>query len=90
MRIPTVTDHLNDDLQGIYSFTPDDAGKPKRPKEIPSPGKEPETTPSEEPEPNIWPQKTPEINPGKEPRTTPPTAPPEVPPPPSFRQLVNP
>ena len=56
--------------------------KPKKPSEIPQPGKDPETVPSEEPEPETWPRKEPEITPGKEPLTTPPDAPPEIPEPP--------
>lgn len=61
--------------------------KPKKPSEIPQPGKDPETVPSEEPEPDTWPRKEPEITPGKEPLTTPPGAPPEVPAPPQG--LIN-
>jgi len=53
--------------------------RPKKPNEIPQPGKEPETTPEVEPEPNMWPRKEPEIQPGKEPLTAPPDAPLEVP-----------
>jgi hypothetical protein len=53
--------------------------KPKKPNEIPQPGKDPETVPSEEPEPITWPKKEPETTPGKEPLTTPPSAPPEIP-----------
>jgi hypothetical protein len=56
--------------------------KPKKPNEIPQPGKNPETIPTEEPEPRVWPRKEPEIQPGKEPLTVPPTAPPDVPVPP--------
>ena len=56
--------------------------KPKRPSEIPQPGKDPETVPSEEPEPATWPKKEPEITPGKEPLTTPPGPQPEIPSPP--------
>lgn len=56
--------------------------KPKKPSEIPQPGKDPEIVPPEEPEPSTWPKKEPEITPGKEPLTTPPEAPPEIPEPP--------
>jgi hypothetical protein len=63
-----------------------DDSKPKKPNEIPQPGKNPESVPSEEPEPEIWPRKEPEIQPGKEPLTAPPITPPEVPEPP---QTIN-
>jgi hypothetical protein len=56
--------------------------KPKKPNEIPSPGKNPETDPTPEPEPSVWPRREPEIQPGKEPLTTPPSKPMEIPPPP--------
>ncbi len=56
--------------------------RPKKPCEIPQPGKEPETTSAEEREPDVWPRKQPEIQPGKEPLTSPPGAPLEVPEPP--------
>ncbi len=56
--------------------------KPKKPSEIPQPGKNPETVPAEEPEPKVWPRKEPEINPGKEPLTIPPSKPLEIPAPP--------
>src|SRR5688572_24110195 len=56
--------------------------KPRKPSEIPQPGKDPETIPSEEPEPATWPKKEPEITPGKEPLTTPPGPQPEIPSPP--------
>lgn len=56
--------------------------KPKRPNEVPVPGKNPEIIPAEEPEPNTWPKKNPEIQPEKEPLTVPPVTPPEVPKPP--------
>jgi len=59
------------------------SAKPKKPGEIPTPGKNPEIIPSEEPEPITWPNKEPEIQPEREPLTTPPSAPPEVPKPPS-------
>lgn len=65
-----------------HPLSPSMDAKPKKPNEIPQPGKNPETIPSEEPEPNTWPRKEPEIQPGKEPLTIPPTAPPEVPKPP--------
>ncbi|HEY0742059.1 MAG TPA: hypothetical protein VGD40_11385 [Chryseosolibacter sp.] len=65
---------------GRETFTrPYDRAKPKKPNEIPQPGKNPETIPSEEPEPNVWPRKEPEIQPEREPLTVPPTAPPEIP-----------
>ena len=51
--------------------------KPKKPSEIPQPGKDPETVPSEEP--STWPKREPEITPGKEPLTTPPGPQPEIP-----------
>ena len=53
--------------------------KPKKPNEIPVPGKSPEIIPAEEPEPGVWPKKEPEIQPEKEPLTIPPTPPREVP-----------
>jgi hypothetical protein len=53
--------------------------KPKKPNEIPVPGREPETIPAEEPGPGVWPKKEPEIQPEREPLTIPPTSPPEVP-----------
>ncbi|MFZ6012154.1 MAG: hypothetical protein ACOYXT_17565 [Bacteroidota bacterium] len=52
---------------------------PKKPTEIPYPGKNPETIPTEEPQPGVWPKKEPEIQPEHEPLTVPPTAPPEIP-----------
>jgi hypothetical protein len=64
-------------------------GKPKKPSEIPQPGKDPETVPSEEPEPATWPKKEPEITPGEEPLTTPPGAPPEIPAPPQGPMTSN-
>jgi hypothetical protein len=63
--------------------------KPKRPTEVPVPGKNPEIIPAEEPEPNTWPKKNPEIQPEKEPLTVPPTAPPEVPKPPESAMNVS-
>ncbi len=63
-------------------------GGPKKPSEIPQPGKDPETIPSQEPEPNVWPRKEPEIQPGREPLTTPPTAPPDVPKPPDSYSIA--
>ncbi len=54
-------------------------GNPKKPNEIPVPGKTPETIPAEEPEPGVWPKKESEIQIGREPLTVPPTAPPELP-----------
>jgi hypothetical protein len=80
MKISSSTDQ-----SGVYDFATSDAGKPKKPTEVPSPGKAPETNPSEEPEPVTWPRKTPEILPGKEPQTIP-SGPPEIPPPPDFHQ----
>jgi len=56
--------------------------KPRKPNEIPQPGKDPEIIPSEEPEPITWPKKVPEITPGEEPLTTPPATRPEIPEPP--------
>jgi hypothetical protein len=56
--------------------------KPKKPNEIPVPGKNPETIPTPEPEPGTWPKKEPEIQPEREPLTVPPTSPPEIPKPP--------
>ena len=61
------------------------SAKPKKPGEIPTPGKNPEIIPSEEPEPITWPKKEPEIQPEREPLTNPPSAPPEVPTPPSSK-----
>jgi hypothetical protein len=63
---------------GAYTFSLTGA-KPKKPNEIPVPGKDPEITPTEEPEPGVWPKKEPEIQPEKEPLTIPPTPPREVP-----------
>jgi len=56
--------------------------KPKKPNEIPMPGKNPETIPTPVPEPGVWPKKEPEIQPEREPLTVPPTPPPEMPKPP--------
>ena len=58
------------------------AQTPKKPNEIPVPGKDPETIPAPEPEPGVWPKKEPEIQPEREPLTIPPTPPPEIPKPP--------
>jgi hypothetical protein len=66
--------------QGQLGLTED--AKPKKPNEIPYPGKNPETVPTEEPEPGVWPRREPEIQPEREPLTIPPTAPPEIPAPP--------
>jgi hypothetical protein len=55
------------------------SSKPKKPNEIPLPGKDPEIIPAEEPDPGVWPKKEPEIQPEKEPLTIPPTPPREVP-----------
>lgn len=72
---------LRDMLHPFFGERPA-AAKPKKPGEIPQPGKDPETEPAEEPEPRVWPGKEPEIMPGREPLTVPPSAPPDVPPPP--------
>jgi hypothetical protein len=58
---------------------------PKKPNEIPVPGKNPETIPAPEPEPGVWPKKEPEIQPEREPLTVPPTPPPEIPKPPESK-----
>jgi hypothetical protein len=56
--------------------------KPKKPNEIPVPGKNPETIPTPEPEPPVWPKQEPEIQPEREPLSIPPTPPTEIPKPP--------
>ena len=81
---------MNIHSESIYSLPPLEklfvfdrtSQKPKKPSEIPVPGKDPETIPTPEPEPGTWPKKEPEIQPEREPLTVPPTAPPEIPKPP--------
>ena len=62
--------------------------KPKKPNEIPVPGKDPETIPTPEPEPGVWPKKEPETQPEREPLTVPPTSPPEIPKPPQEQVIL--
>lgn len=56
-----------------------ETGNPKKPNEIPVPGRNPEIIPPQEPEPGIWPKHDPEIQPEREPLISPQVPTPEIP-----------